>query len=69
MKRIERDVARLMPAPGSWSLLDGLLLGAVVGAAAAVAVIVSRSVAVRRVRRKLHGPAASYGAGGAASPL
>jgi hypothetical protein len=69
MKRIERDVARLMPAPDSWSLLDGLLLGAVVGAAAAVVVIVSRSAADRRIRRQLRGPATSYGAGGAASPL
>jgi hypothetical protein len=69
MRRIEKDVARLMPAPDSWSLLDGLLLGAVVGAAAAAAVIVSRAAAARRVRRQLHGPAASYQAGGASSPL
>jgi hypothetical protein len=69
MKRIERDVARLMPAPDSWSLLDGLLLGAVAGAAAAVAVILSRAAATHRIRRQLRGPAASYQAGGASSPL
>jgi hypothetical protein len=69
MRRIEKDVARLMPAPDSWSLLDGLLLGAVVGAAAAVTVILSRAAATRRIRRQLRGPAASYQASGASSPL
>lgn len=68
MRRIERDVARLMPAQDSWSLLDGLLLGAVVGALAAVLVILSRAAAARRITRRLAGPA-SYRAPGAGSPL
>ena len=68
MRRIERDVARLMPAPDSWSLLDGLLLGAVFGAAAAVLVVIGRLSSARRLARRLHGPAASYQAG-EGSPL
>ncbi len=58
MSRIERDVAGLMPLPESWSLLDGLLLGAVIGATGAALVVISQLVATRRLRRHF-GPAST----------
>jgi hypothetical protein len=70
MKAIQRDVARLMPAPNAWALLDGLLLGAVVGAGAAVLVVVVRAATARRYTRPLAGSARGpYLPGSESSPL
>lgn len=55
MSPIERDVERLMPAPVRWTMLDGLLLGALIGAAGASAFIVGQLVATRRIARR-YGP-------------
>jgi hypothetical protein len=72
MKQIEGDVAALVPAPVRWSLLDGLLLGAVIGAAGAALVIISQLVATRRLVRRF-GPASggrrTPQIGGVESPL
>jgi hypothetical protein len=72
MSRIERDVKGLMPAQHSWSLLDGLLLGAVIGAAGATLVIVGQIVATRRLARRYGGasrPPLPGGPAGISSPL
>ena len=56
MSLIEQDVERLLPASESWSLLDGLLLGAVIGATGAALVVIGQVMATRRLRRRV-GPA------------
>lgn len=70
MSRIQSDVAQLMPARGGPTLLDGLLLGAVLGAAGAALVLVTQAVVTRRLSRRLTG-AGDSGAlpGRTASPL
>jgi hypothetical protein len=70
MSKTKRDIERLMrPAQGP-SLLDGLLLGAVIGAAGAALVLVTQAVVARRVSRRYTG-AGDSGAlpGRTASPL
>lgn len=52
MSRIEMDVDALMPVHTTLSLLDGLLLGAVIGAAGASLVILGQMMAERRIARR-----------------
>jgi uncharacterized protein (DUF2062 family) len=69
MSVIDEDVQRLMAEPQGLTLLDGLLIGAVVGAAAATLVIVTRVVVTRRLARRLERRRALQGPAGEASPL
>jgi hypothetical protein len=57
MIRIEKDVDRLVKDPRTLTMLDGLLIGAAVGAAGAALVIFGQLVATRRLARRLRGPA------------
>lgn len=69
MSQIEQDVERLMPAPAGMSFVDGLLLGAVVGAAGAALFILSRARVARRLARRYNNHQARYSPGREASPL
>ncbi|MFQ3662035.1 MAG: hypothetical protein SNJ69_06535 [Chloroflexaceae bacterium] len=51
MSTIAEDVARLIPESGEWPLLRGILVGFVIGAAAAGLVVLGQRLADRRAAR------------------
>lgn len=67
---IEQTVQELTARPAGPSLLDGLLLGAVIGAAGAALLVLGRVIATRRIARRLapNRPGA-FTEGNRASPL
>ncbi len=52
MSRIAQDVERLVPRANEWPLIRGVLVGIVIGAAAAGLVILGQTLAERRLTRQ-----------------
>jgi hypothetical protein len=69
MSRLRKDVEALMPVRSGSPLLDGVLLGAVIGAAAAALVVVTQAVVIRRISRRYGPTGLSSASGGSVSPL
>ncbi len=73
MSRIAQDVERLVPRAPEWPLVRGVLVGIVIGAAAAGLVILGQTLAERRQPRQQGPtpppPAAPGQDGAAGSPL
>jgi hypothetical protein len=68
MSEIERSVRELTVQPKGLSLLDGLLLGAVLGAIGGALVVLGRVIATRRIAQRL-APDTSFKSDAQASPL
>lgn len=63
MSRIDLDVEALMPVHKPLSLIDGLIVGGLIGAAGATLVIVGQMMAARRIARRYPPPGTSRAAG------